>query len=573
MRREAVKPNCSTTKPLSTDHPFSCTGSCTGRRGQKLRQPASFAFLFSFAAILVAIGLSSCAGYTTSASNSNGGGSNGNPSNAAVLSPSTTSLSFGTVSLGHTATQMLTIANVGTVTANLSPAITGAGFALVNGTSTISIPAGQSVQVQIDVTPQAAGPVTGTLSVSGDASNAPLTVSLSGMAAVAGVAVSPASLNFGNVNVGQNSTQNVTLTNTGNASAVVSAATVSGPGFGPSGLTVPATIGAGQSVSFSVEYAPTTAGAASGSIAITSSASATPVAIALTGTGTQAQLAATPASASFGSVTTGNTNTQSIQLMNAGNAALSFSQVTVSGAGFSVTGLSTSSTIPAGGSISFNAVFTPASAASTTGSIMLSTNGSPAQLTIPLSGAGTTATKVLSLSATNVAFGTVALGSDHTQNVTVTNTGNANVTIAGLSSSGTGFSASGVASGLILTPNQTATVSIAFAPGSTGSYSGTVSIASNATVSPNNIAVTGASHSVLLNWGASSSSGVTGYYVYRGTAAGQYAKVNSSTPVSASQLTYTDSSIQSGTYYYVVTSVDSSNVESAYSSTVTAVIP
>jgi hypothetical protein len=259
--------------------------------------------------------------------------------------------------------------------------------------------------------------------------------------------------------------------------------------------------------------------------------------------------------------------------MNAGNAALSFSQVTISGTVFSVTGLSTASTIPAGGSISFDAVFTPSSAGLTTGSIVLSTNGSPAQLTIPLSGTGTTATKVLSLSATNVAFGTVALGSNHTQTVTLTNTGNANVTIAGLSYSGTGFSTSGLTSGLILTPNQTATVSISFAPASTGSYTGTVSIASNATVSPNNIAVTGGSHSVLLNWGASSSSDVTGYYVYRGTVAGQYAKLDSSTPVSASQMTYTDSSTQSGTYYYVVTSVDSSNVESAYSSTVTAVIP
>lgn len=567
MKREAVKKSCSSAKPLTND-----SFSCAARGSQELRQPSSFAFLLSFAAILVAISLSSCAGYTTKASNSDGNGSNGNPSNAAVLSPSTTSLSFGTVSLGHTETEMLSIANVGTVTANLSPAITGAGFALVNGSTTLSIPAGESVQVQIQVTPEAAGPVTGTLSVSGDAANAPLTVSLTGMAAVAGVSVSPASLNFGNVNVGQNSTQNITLTNTGNASAVVNAATISGNGFSLNGLTVPLTIGAGQSVSFSVEYASTAAGAASGSLAISSSASANPVTIALSGTGAQAQVAATPASASFGNVTTGTTNTQSIQLKNAGNAALSFSQVTVSGTGFNVTGLSTASTIPAGGSISFNVAFTPMSAASSTGSIVLSTNGSPAQLTIPLNGAGTTATKVLSLSTTNVAFGTVALGSDHTQTVNVTNTGNANVTIAGLSYSGIGFSATGLTSGLILTPNQTATVSVWFAPGSTGSYSGTVSIASNATVTPNNIAVTGASHAVLLNWGSSSSSDVTGYYVYRGTSAGQYAKVNSS-PLSTSQLTYTDSSIQSGTYYYVVTSVDSSNVESAYSNPVTAVIP
>src|SRR5271168_3643885 len=46
------------------------------------------------------------------------------------------------------------------------------------------------------------------------------------------------------------------------------------------------------------------------------------------------QLSATPGSVSFGSVTDGTTNTQTVQLMNTGNATLTITQVTVTGTGF-----------------------------------------------------------------------------------------------------------------------------------------------------------------------------------------------------------------------------------------------
>ena len=84
--------------------------------------------------------------------------------------------------------------------------------------------------------------------------------------------------------------------------------------------------------------------------------------------------------------------------------------------------------------------------------------------------------------------------------------------------------------------------------------------------------VTSSSHTVSLRWTASSSSGISGYNVYRSTAlTGSYTKVNSSL---VSGTNFTDSSVQSGlTYYYVTTAVNSSNVESTYSNQAKAVIP
>jgi fibronectin type 3 domain-containing protein len=77
---------------------------------------------------------------------------------------------------------------------------------------------------------------------------------------------------------------------------------------------------------------------------------------------------------------------------------------------------------------------------------------------------------------------------------------------------------------------------------------------------------------VDLSWVGSTSSGVVGYYVYRGTVSGgPYSKLNS-TP--APTTNYTDTSVQSGvTYYYVVTAVDNKGMESAYSNQSMATIP
>ena len=80
-----------------------------------------------------------------------------------------------------------------------------------------------------------------------------------------------------------------------------------------------------------------------------------------------------------------------------------------------------------------------------------------------------------------------------------------------------------------------------------------------------------APHTVSLKWSASTSPNISYYKVYRGTVnGGPYSLLATNVSVTS----YTDSSVQSGsTYYYVTTAVDSSGVESGYSDVATAVIP
>jgi fibronectin type 3 domain-containing protein len=115
---------------------------------------------------------------------------------------------------------------------------------------------------------------------------------------------------------------------------------------------------------------------------------------------------------------------------------------------------------------------------------------------------------------------------------------------------------------------------VTFTPSTSGAASGSVIVSSNATNSPATIGLTGTGvtplvHSVSLSW-TDGYTGVTGYNIYVGSlSGGPYTRL-ASTPVTA----YVDSSVQPGqTYYFVVTALDSTNAESAYSGEVAATVP
>jgi hypothetical protein len=203
------------------------------------------------------------------------------------------------------------------------------------------------------------------------------------------------------------------------------------------------------------------------------------------------QLAATPSTISFGNVVTGTNNSQSIKLTNGGSASITISQATVSGTGFSINGFTTPMTIAAGASSMFNAVFGPTVAGTASGSISLVSNAPSSPLAIPLSGTGMAATFLLGVNSTSLSFGNVNVGTSNSLSATLANTGNSNVTISSVTAAGAGFSTTGVTAGTTLTPNQSATLNITFAPAAAGSVTGSVSVASNATNSPTVITVSG----------------------------------------------------------------------------------
>jgi hypothetical protein len=202
-----------------------------------------------------------------------------------AASPST--MNFGSIQL--LGSQMLneTVTNSGGSSVTISQAaVTGTGFSLNSITLPQTLAVGQSLTLSIFFSPKSAGTASGTLTLASNASDPNISVSLSATGASQGqLTVSPGSISFGSVVVGTSQSQSGTLSATG-SNVMVSSATSTSSEFVLSGVAFPLSITAGQSVPFTVKFAPQMSGSASASISFaTSTSSATET---VTGTGATA---------------------------------------------------------------------------------------------------------------------------------------------------------------------------------------------------------------------------------------------------------------------------------------------
>ena len=86
---------------------------------------------------------------------------------------------------------------------------------------------------------------------------------------------------------------------------------------------------------------------------------------------------------------------------------------------------------------------------------------------------------MLTTNPSSLSFGNTTVGTSNSLSVALTNSGTSNVSISNTSISGAGFTASGM-SGTILTPGQSASLNVTFAPSGAGTISGSISVTSNA---------------------------------------------------------------------------------------------
>ena len=289
-----------------------------------------------------------------------------------------------------------------------------------------------------------------------------------------------------------------------------------------------------------------------------------------------AAISLVPSSVNFGHVAVGSTVSQSITISNEGQSSVTVTKVDTASAGVRIAGVSFPLVLAAGKGSTFEIVYSPKRVATLSGSVSVASDASGTPGKVTLSGTGVGATSFLTASATSLHFGDVSVGETRALDVTLTNSGNSDVTVSEVNLSGIRFYTSGVSAGLILGPGQSATLDTTFAPGAAGSVTGSVSIASNASNSPEKISLAGigtsaGSHSVALTW-TPSASAIAGYIIYRSqVSGGPYARLNYGI---LRAHTYTDHTVQPGfTYYYVVRSVTETGVESANSMQISVTIP
>jgi hypothetical protein len=310
-------------------------------------------------------------------------------------------VNFGNVQLGSNLIQPLVVTNTGRASVTIyRVTVSGTGFAFVGPTLPLVVSSQRSVTLSVSFLPQTAGSVTGSATVQGYVTwggknrtrYGGVTISLSGSgysSANPGYLTAPPSLNLGSVTLGNSQTQMLTVSNTGGSTLTISGATVNGSGYSVSGLTFPYTLAPGASAGLSIVFAPTATGASNATLTLASNASDPSVSVSLTGSGTSSSgtLSVAPSALNFGSVTIGNTQSQSGSLTASGGS-VTLSSTSSSNSAFTLAGLNPPLTLSAGQSVPYTVTFTPTASGAASAKISFFTsNANSAMETASGSGA------------------------------------------------------------------------------------------------------------------------------------------------------------------------------------------
>ena len=216
----------------------------------------------------------------------------GNLASVPKLSLSTSFLAFDTVTVGQTKDLSLVASNAGNapLTVNTLQA-SGSGFSVTSPAVPFTVQPQSSQTITVRYAPAAAGASSGSLTVSSNDPGSPGVVNFSGTGAAAAtpaIGISPTSLNFGNVTVGQTKDLTVAINNSGGAQLTLNSLAAS-TGFLVTSPITPINIPPGGSTSVTVRFAPSTAAAITGTLIISSNDPKTStLSIVLSGTGVAA---------------------------------------------------------------------------------------------------------------------------------------------------------------------------------------------------------------------------------------------------------------------------------------------
>ncbi len=461
-----------------------------------------------------------------------------------IVTANPTSLTFGNQAQGTTsASQPVTITNIGTTTVTISSIVASTNFGETNTcptTLTAGGGTGSNCIVNVTFAPTATGSLTGTVTVTytsaGSTSPQTTTISLTGTGTPATggtITITPTLLQFGDEGVGTTSGPiSFTVSNTGNTAVTFTSIVTSGDYAGATLAQCPSIAVDAAPCTFHITFTPTATGNRNGTVTFTDNATGSPQIVTLTGVGVAAVIGISPTSLTFSGQTVGTTSAaQTVTVSNNGAFALIFSNITTSG-DFAGATLAQCTNIPdEGAPCVFSITFKPTATGTRTGAITFTDNATGSPHTVTLTGTGTPGAATVTVTPSSLAFGSQALTTTSAPlSVTVKNTGSSTVTFSGftisgedaedfsvpLPTSGAGCSATGT-----LAAGASCTINVVFAPSANGARTATLSIADNATGSPQMVALsgTGVTSQVIISvppGGSTSATTVPGGTAYYG---------------------------------------------------------
>jgi hypothetical protein len=235
------------------------------------------------------------------------------------------SLSFGQVSVGSTDDLAVTVRNTGGGTLT-GAASTSAPFKVV-GTASYSLAPNHTATITVRFSPTTSGATSRSLTLTGGG-GASVSLLGTGSTTLPALAVTPASLSFGNVNVGSTAKLSVTVRNSGGGTLVGSASTAAP--FSVVG-TAFYSLAANQTATLVVRFSPGASGVASGKLALTGAAGAS---VGLVGTGAALPVGEPVAWTSTKGVAASGNGLTKNAAVGWGNSGATSTKALVSGPGF-----------------------------------------------------------------------------------------------------------------------------------------------------------------------------------------------------------------------------------------------
>jgi trimeric autotransporter adhesin len=434
--------------------------------------------------------------------------------NVPVASFDKTTLSFPPQFPNTTSTgQVITLTNTGGATLHISGGaagvtVTGTNAAEFNKTTTCgaSLAAGLNCTITVTFTPNAVGAFAASVSIADDAFGHPQLVTLNGTGGAPTATLNPSTpLGFGNQVVNTASASKpVTVTNNGNLPLTITAIAFTGANSGDFSETdncpkSPSAVAVNGSCTINVTFKPTATGARAASLSITDNAANSPQTLGLTGTGIAPAVNLGSASLTFSNQVVGTTSTpaQTVTLTNNGTAALTITTIAVGGANSADFGETDNcpkspTTIAANGSCTISVTFTPSATGPRAASISIADDASGSPQAISLTGTGVA--PGVGLSANSLTFAAQTLNTTSAaQSVTLTNTGTSVLNITGITITGANASDYGQTNtcGTSVAAGKNCTINVTFTPAANGSRTASVSIADNASNSPQTVSLTG----------------------------------------------------------------------------------
>lgn len=312
----------------------------------------------------------------------------------AIWTVTPTSINFGDIPVGTSKTLTLVLTNTGNTAVNIQK-IYSSIPEVTTDPSSGNLAGGGTMVIAVTFKPTARGTYSGELViVSNDPTTPSITVPFTATSSYAtGIDVSPTSIDFGFVSVGQSKTDYVRVSNNGTSDLNVTVSVTAGTPFTVSKSSF--TIRPGEIETLTVTFAPTEKGSYSAALTIISDDKNTPkVVVSLTGnTGTEFGLYYFPFILNFGNVAVNTSYERTLKIYNttANIVSVSISVQNISGNAFSLpSSVPTSFSLIPGEMRLITVKFLPTEKVNYSGFLYLVTNSGIARISILGSGADAT---------------------------------------------------------------------------------------------------------------------------------------------------------------------------------------